>query len=213
MLRSLGRETSGTVAIVFGLAVVPVIGLIGAAVDYSRAVGARATLQAATDAGVLQAAQTAGGLSHAAQLQRIKDVITGRLAGTPLSGIDVSVTSSNGSIQVKASGNVPTTIASLLGHKTVPVSATTQAVWGVQSVEIALVLDNTGSMDETLGGQKKITSLISAATNFITAMQSASGAQSSIKVALVPFDTSVNVGTGNLNACFVDRKNISNYGQ
>ena len=212
-MRRFLEDRSGNVAITFALAVIPVLGLVGAAIDYSRAVNTRAVLQAATDAAVLQAAQISTSQTQTVQQQTIQSVIAARLAGSQLSGLNVSITGSGTNIQVRSTGTVPTIMARMLGKTSAPVSATAQAVWGVSSIEIALALDNTGSMSEVLGGQTKMQSLITAATNFITSMQNASTAQSTIKVALVPFDTDVNVGTGNLNASWVDRSGIGSYGQ
>ena len=51
------REQSGAVALLFGLALVPVAGLMGLALDYSRGQLARAQLQNAVDAAGLAVAQ------------------------------------------------------------------------------------------------------------------------------------------------------------
>src|ERR1043165_5378508 len=53
----LARDREGSVAAMFALALVPVIGLVGAAVDYSAANSARTNLQAALDAALLAGAK------------------------------------------------------------------------------------------------------------------------------------------------------------
>src|SRR4051794_16086186 len=45
-----GRNDAGNVALTFGLALIPVVGLVGAGVDYSRGSRIRAELLAAADA-------------------------------------------------------------------------------------------------------------------------------------------------------------------
>jgi hypothetical protein len=47
------RNTAGNVVVAFAIAVVPIVGLAGAAVDYSRATELKASLQAAVDAAAL----------------------------------------------------------------------------------------------------------------------------------------------------------------
>src|ERR1044072_9639301 len=53
----LKRDREGSVAATFALAVIPVIGLVGAAVDYSTASNARTNLQAALDAALIAGAK------------------------------------------------------------------------------------------------------------------------------------------------------------
>src|SRR3954465_6712226 len=50
---SFGADRSGNVAVIFGIAAIPVFGLVGAAVDYSRANAARTSMQVALDATAL----------------------------------------------------------------------------------------------------------------------------------------------------------------
>src|SRR5688572_23621325 len=56
-LRGLSRDNRGSVAILFGLSIMVVFGIVGSAVDYGRAMIARARLQAAVDSSVLAAAR------------------------------------------------------------------------------------------------------------------------------------------------------------
>src|SRR5438270_13203342 len=62
------RDRRGGVAPMFALAVIPVIGLTGAAIDYSRANSVRTGMQAAIDATALALAKVASTLT-ASQLQ------------------------------------------------------------------------------------------------------------------------------------------------
>jgi hypothetical protein len=56
-----------SVAPIFALAIIPVLGLAGAAVDYSRANSIKVGLQAAIDATALAMAKTAPGLAQGAK--------------------------------------------------------------------------------------------------------------------------------------------------
>ena len=68
MLTGFALAERGNVATTFALAIVPVIGFVGAAVDYSRANNARTALQSAVDATALMLSKDAIGL-NAAQVQ------------------------------------------------------------------------------------------------------------------------------------------------
>src|SRR5262245_30509044 len=57
------KDRKGSVVPLLGLAVVPLIGSVGAAVDYSRANSARTAMQAALDAGAIIATKQAQSLT------------------------------------------------------------------------------------------------------------------------------------------------------
>jgi hypothetical protein len=57
-LRAFLPDRTGNVAITFGIAVIPVLGAVGAAVDYSLASRAKTTLDAYADAAALSAVNT-----------------------------------------------------------------------------------------------------------------------------------------------------------
>jgi Flp pilus assembly protein TadG len=177
-------DERGGVAILFALALIPLVGFTGAALDYSRATRVRTILQAALDGAVMETARTSSGLPQTTQQQAIKSYVESRLGKADLSNLAVEITAGNGSLQASASGGVPTTITSLLGFKSMPITASAEATWGIQKIEIALVLDNTGSMSEVLGSQTKIQSLITASNNFIDSMKNISGSQGNMQIGL-----------------------------
>jgi Flp pilus assembly protein TadG len=58
-------DQRGGVAPIFALAIVPIIGLVGAAIDYSRGNAARTAMQAALDATALMLSRDAAGMDPA----------------------------------------------------------------------------------------------------------------------------------------------------
>src|SRR5580698_9579707 len=48
-----GGANQGNIAVIFGIAILPVMGFVGAAIDYSRANAARSSMQAALDSTAL----------------------------------------------------------------------------------------------------------------------------------------------------------------
>ena len=73
-------------------------------------------------------------------------------------------------------------------------------LWGIKKINIALVLDNTGSM----ASSGKMTNLKTAAHNLLSMLQTAATTPGDVQVAIVPFATDVNVGTSNVNASWID---------
>ena len=66
-------DTSGAVALMFGLALLPLLGVAGAALDYSRASQVRTSLSSALDSAVLRVAKANDGkLADAQATEAIK---------------------------------------------------------------------------------------------------------------------------------------------
>jgi Flp pilus assembly protein TadG len=190
-----GADRRGNVAIIFGLAAIPLIGAVGAAVDYSRASSTRAAMQAAVDSTALMLSREAVG-SDTVQLKEKADKYFRSLFNRPegrLVDINPSLTptASGFSLKVTATGKVDTTFARVIGQNEIDIGASSQVKWGMKKLELALALDNTGSMSSS----NKMTELKSAVTNLLNTLKAAEKKKDDIKVAIIPFDTSVKLGT------------------
>src|SRR5947199_799545 len=149
MLSRFLRAREGNVATMFAFAIIPVIGLTGAAVDYSRAASARTGMQAAIDATALAMAKLAPTLTQS-ELQQKSTAYFNAMFTRPEAKnlvITPTYTTAGGSqVTISVSGSVDTTFTRILGINTVPVRSTSIVKWGNQRLRVALVLDNTGSM-------------------------------------------------------------------
>ncbi|WP_293901137.1 pilus assembly protein [Phenylobacterium sp.] len=195
-LAGLGRrlrhfDNRGNVALIAALSMAPICVAGLGAVDLARVTSAKSQLQDALDAAALGAARTNS--TTDAQLKVAGD----RYLNQNLSlSSDFVLTSSSftfgdgGKVQATAQLNVTPFIAGLVSGGTMPVVASTEVVRADMKVEIALVLDNTGSMTEGT----KLADLKKAATDFVTQMEDASNKAiepNSVRIALVPFSNSV----------------------
>src|ERR1700688_4024074 len=81
-VREFFADRKGNAAIIFALATVPMVGFVGAAVDYSHANSIKAAMQAAADATALAMSKTAGTLS-ASQIQSTADAYFKALLNRP----------------------------------------------------------------------------------------------------------------------------------
>jgi uncharacterized protein YegL len=83
-----------------------------------------------------------------------------------------------------------------MGINKITVSRSTTVNKQVRGLEVVMVLDNTGSMDESAGNhQTKMEALKAAALTFTDTLMGEDGhANSSVKMGLVPYSSSVNVG-------------------
>ena len=192
MVRRFRRDQRGNVAMMFGLALVPLMGVVGVAIDYSRASNARQALNSAIDSAALMAARDAQKLSDADLRTRINAWIKDNLPPDVKGEYDsatITIDRTARTIKIAAKANVPTTITNLLGKTVLPVSSTSQSTWGTNTIELALVLDNTGSMAQN----NKMTNLKTASKSLLTIMKNAAITTDQIRVSIVPFNTQVRI--------------------
>ncbi len=78
---------------------------------------------------------------------------------------------------------------SILGFKTINLTATSTAKWGASRLRVALVLDTTGSM----ASDGKIAALITATKNLLGQLQSAASVDGDVYVSIIPFAKDVRI--------------------
>jgi Flp pilus assembly protein TadG len=198
-------DQRGGVAPIFALGIIPIIGIVGAAVDYSRASAARTSMLAALDATALILSRDAATMQPADISAKAISLFNAEFhnadVGTPqVTAVLSSPQQGSYVLDVSASGSVPTTFTRLLGADQLSIGSSAQVKWGVKKLELALALDNTGSM----ANNGKLTQLKSAAHNLLTTLQAAAKKPGDVKVSIIPFDTSVNIGTGYKDEFWVD---------
>ena len=189
----------------FALALVPIVGLVGAAIDYSRANAARSAMFATLDATALMLSRDAVGLAPEQVKAKATSYFNAQFNRPEVTNVQVDAVLTNplaGSytLHVTASGTVGTTFSKILGKDSIDLSGTADVQWGVKKLELALVLDNTGSM----ASNGKMAALKTAAHNLLTTLQTAAKQPGDVKVAIIPFDKIVNIGTGYAASGWVD---------
>ena len=203
--RRFGRHAGGNVAITFAIATLPIVGFVGAAVDYSRANAVKVALQAALDSTALMLSKEAA-TDTSAQLQTNATKYFNALFSAPginASSVTLSTSYSaagGASVVLNGSVPVPTAIMGVMGFKVINVTGSSTAKWGSTRLRVALVLDNTGSMADA----GKITALKSATKNLLAQLQSAAGTNGDVYVSIIPFSKDVNVGAANYAGTWID---------
>ncbi|MBV9076357.1 MAG: pilus assembly protein [Methylobacteriaceae bacterium] len=126
VVASAGRDERGAVALLFALVLVPLAGVIGAALDYSRATNVRSSMQRALDAAVLQGVQQRSDQQIATAQQVFASLF--RQSSVTLSG--PTFTQSNGTLSGSASATVPTTVMRMLRFSSLTVATSSAAAPG-----------------------------------------------------------------------------------
>src|SRR6185436_7998076 len=88
-LRNFGKAERGNVAITFTLALIPIIGFVGAAVDYSRANADKAAMQAAVESTALTLSKEAQNLTSTQLSEPALAVFKALLHRPDVTGINV----------------------------------------------------------------------------------------------------------------------------
>jgi Flp pilus assembly protein TadG len=193
---ALRRDTRGNTTILFALAVVPIFGSVGAAVDYSRANNARTAMQAALDATALMISKQALDLKSAQVQTKARAYFDAMFNRPDIKSLKITFslqTNAPGDFTVLAdgSGKIDTSFVKLLGVQQMPIRTTAQVRWGFRTLEVALALDNTGSMAQ----KNKIVELKAAVKLLLATLKGNSKAPDDTKIAIIPFNTVVNLGT------------------
>ena len=203
-LRAFGADRRGNVMLTFVLALLPMVGLVGAGIDYSRAASTRTGMQMALDATALAMAKDISGGSNPALLQQSAQNYFAALFNRPdMQDIQITASpdpASSNSILFAANARIKTEFMRVMGFDTLPVSATATAAWGNTKLQVVLVLDNTLSMYES----DKIGALKTASHRLLKILQNAAKNPQDVQVAIIPFANDINVGKTNLTASWLN---------
>nr|WP_246771196.1 vWA domain-containing protein [Aestuariivirga sp. YIM B02566] len=213
LLHRFAGDARGNVAIFTALAALPLLVAAGVAIDTARASRSHNTLQVAVDSAALAAASSdkvnMAGLTTAQKATRKKELenlarnyVKSNYADEGAEAtITVDVTDTT--LTVTGQKLYPTTLMGLVGYKTVDIDARAEVnlQGGIsENIEIILVMDTTGSMDQN----NRLRDAKQAAKDLITTVLGDAKSDSKVKFALVPFSGSVNVGADKLNSGWID---------
>jgi Flp pilus assembly protein TadG len=204
------RADQGNIAITFGIALLPILGFVGAAVDYTRVSSSRASMQSALDSTALMLSKDlASGVIRSTDIDAkaktyFAALYTNTNAIVAPADIHGVYTPNSGSasatVAVTGSGTVTTDFLKVAGFPQINFSTASTATWGNSRLRVALALDNTGSMAE----DGKMAALIPAAKNLVDQLKATSANAGEVYISIVPFSRDVNVGASNYNASWID---------
>jgi len=224
-LRRLVQQREGNIAMLVGLFAIPLIIAGGIATDVGRAYSVKVRLGGALDAAALavgsEANQTptqmSADLQHYFAANYPSTALGENVTVTPVpSNANLSATTVN----YQAQATVPMVFMQLIGINSINVTVTAQTT-KTTGLEVAVVLDNTGSMlcgandgapnysDSTCGNGvvssdttctnanngSRICTLRNAATQFVNTLTSAISTAQELYISIVPYVTTVNVGS------------------
>lgn len=204
-LQRLARDRAGNTLGMIAAAVFPLLAMIGGAIDMGRGYLAETRLQQACDAGVLAARKKLGsGTVGFGQDNSAVDDVGHRFFnlnyrdgayGTENRNFDL-VINPDTTIDATATVDVPTTIMNLFGYSRLELAVTCGAKLDSSNTDVMLVLDVTGSMNETNPGDSKsrVEILKDVILDFHTQLEENRQPNARIRYGFLPYSTNVNVG-------------------
>ena len=200
IFRRFRRDRSGAVAMLFGLTLIPVIAFAGYAVDYANAYRMRAKLQNALDSAALAVGREVDAGTNSDDARKVgRDVLAANLGDDFPSDYSATFDINGTLVTATAEADVPTYLLGVIGHNKWDIGITSIVNVSSGTIEVALVLDNSGSMSGS-----KIEDLRNAAKHLTKTLFEARRDTSGVTIGLVPFAGSVNVGTQYANATWMD---------
>lgn len=198
----------GNIAVIFAIALVPVLSFVGAAIDYSRAAQARASMQSALDSTALMLSRdlSAGTITTSQISSKAQTYFNALFTNTTtLPSVSVGATynastSIGSTIQLTGTGTYTTSFMKIAGFPTLGIDTSSTSAWGLTRMRVALVLDNTGSMAQ----DGKMAAMQTAAKNLVDQLSTLAKNTGDVYISIVPFAKDVNVGASNYNKSWID---------
>ncbi|MEM8876475.1 MAG: pilus assembly protein [Pseudomonadota bacterium] len=198
-LRRLSSDESATVMVLSAVVLPVSLFVIGAGVDYSNAIRAKATVANALDASVLAAARdlSIGDVDPGQVSDRVNSYFDANMEGTDQlnttwNRVGTAVNEELGTLTGEVEVTVDTAFAGILQVSEISVRVNAEATYNILDLEISLVLDVTGSMRG-----RKLSDMKAASSDLIDILMSEDpehGEEDKVRISVVPYSDLVNVG-------------------
>ena len=197
-MQSFCSGTDGSVSILFGVMAIVLMLVVGIALDSSRFHSVSSRLQDSVDAAALAGAKllpddTRSDSDIKALTQTYFDQAIAK-TGVKIDSqepLDVTIDRVNSSVEANSRIVVRSFFGKLAGQPpTVTVNRTSKVLYDLQKIELSMVLDITGSMNN----KNKIGDMKAAAKDVMDALLDPAVNDKAVRIALAPYSASVNAG-------------------
>lgn len=198
LLKRFAADEKGTAYIMAAFAVVPLFGMTGLAVDYANAIRTETQIETAAQSVALHLAKRTTlnpNIPAADLIAEGKGLMAEMVKGHDLAYDVFEVDPSSGLVRIVAKTDVDTYMMHMFGTDELTVVGRKQAQFGRRDVEVAIAIDNSGSMGRWSGGKRMIDAAKDAT---IILMDAASDAMedfdnANLRFSVVPWHTNVRV--------------------
>jgi Flp pilus assembly protein TadG len=187
-------DRRGVAAVFLAVALIPLIGAVGLAVDSSLGYLVKVRMGKSLDTAGLAAGRVALDENAGAVARQYFDANFGRSSDAiEVESFDFEVDPTYRYVTLSATAKVPTLFMRVFGNDTMEVGARAVIERETTGMELALVLDNTGSMQD----DDKFETMQDAALDLVDILYGEKDTIDNLWVSVVPFVTTVNIGTAN----------------
>ncbi len=178
---------------IFALAILPVTMMVGMGIDLANASRVKLALQDATDEAAISLARQQSTIADSAISSTAKSYVMASYNKTStITVTTATIDRTNIVATIDDQATVPMFFSQLIGMSSMTVKA--HAVAKGLEIEVALVLDTSGSMADTAGtGGVKIDALRTAVGDFLDDMFGTSATSQRVSIGIVPFASAVRI--------------------
>ncbi len=208
------RDRRGSVAVLVGIGIVSFVGFVGLATDAARGYMVKAKLSQALDAAGLAGGKAFNSPNRDADIQQFFDVnFPPNYMGATVSGPIATIDSADQKVTLTASATIDTTFMRVLGFHNLTVSSATEVTRQQNALDIVLVMDMSGSMNDYVSGQTKIRAARNAATELVNILFGNNDASAQLNIGIVPFNSKVNVTYDGVayNSSLTSARGVTNF--
>lgn len=190
------RAQAGNTVMIFALSIIPIIGVAGFAIDFSRAQTAKTQMTTLLDQAVLAATNLAYDDDPETLVNEWMNSQVAQF-GYSTEDLTVNVNSivalNSKNVSATATLEMPTLLMHIFGRETISIGVSASAIQSIPNLEIAMVLDISSSMRGT-----RLESLKTASNEFVDIMLTDETVDVT-SISIVPFGGTVNIGADLFN--------------
>ena len=196
-LGRLARDNKGAALPIIAVSLAVLVLAAGGAIDASRAQLVEAKLSSSLDAAGLAAGSTINTANHESEANKFFYAnYPADYLGSTVTSLTSNINADNTIITLTATATVPTTLLRLAGIDQFTVSVESEITRANRGIEIVLVVDNSGSMNNSAGGGlSRLEALQAASHTLVDILYGGDQAAENLWMGIVPFAQGVNIGT------------------
>jgi len=192
-------DTGGNIAIIFALALIPILAIAGVAIDTQMTLTQKNKVQAVIDSAVIFGARAMQeGASREDVAKDVDAYVTALLnqqsASLDCTGVAIEYKDDAQDINASIFCSQPTTLSNVIGQRKMDFRVRSGSTYGIGKVDVAFVFDVSGSM----GNSGKMADLKIAAKDAIDALLPTSydtAKLDDVRLAMTSYDSMVNAGS------------------
>lgn len=190
-------KNAGNTAMIFALAIIPIISVAGFAIDYQMTTMRKNKVQAVIDSGILAGArEMQAGKTQAEIKIAVSNYVDAQLdtIGRNFSceGVDITFADEGQDLTANIACTQETTLMQVVGKDEVKFNVSSTSTWGIGKLDVAFMFDVSGSMSSS----NRMVYLKDAAQDAVDTLLPAEGGAASedVRIAMISYDHQFNAG-------------------